>query len=552
MMIALLALVLSLGIVAASWIIINNDVNNYEAELSYDDEKDEKNEKNEEEEIDEMAIKMKEREKKEEVLREELGSFFVPLPPLEQPDNPHVKARGLYLTGYTAGRDSRIEHFINLLNSTELNSLVIDVKDDHGIVTYSSDIEFVEEINADRVAPISDLSELVDELHENGIYTIARVVIFKDPYLPEKRPEWAIQRQDRKGVWEDNKGVAWVNPYNKNVWDYNLAVAKEAALMGFREIQFDYVRFPENARFIKDEVYYPDSDGIEKDVIIAEFLDYARSRLEDYNVHISADTFGVIATSWGDADQIGQTWEKVAPLVDYHCPMIYPSHYGYGYFGYDVPDANPEGTVARALKDSLKRNAPIKEPGIIRPWLQAFTAPWIRGNISYGPIEIRKQIEAAYRLGIDEYLLWNAGNNYPEEAFITEEQTEEMLSKLEQERINKGLDYLGHSVKDAAVNFLDAVKNNQWREAYIYHSTGFTKDHHDYKEWKEKWSSRLVDFEVISYNSNKDKGQVKLNISIKYNDEEYYLENQVWDLFKENHLWRIVPSEEFLDNLLKA
>jgi len=551
-MLTLLALLLFLGVMAVGVVIVTSDEEAKEPDKQEDeaDKVEDNGEENGENEDDKTKEKEQARKEREEQLREELGPFFVSLPPLEQEESDRVKARGLYLTGNTAGRESRIEYFKDLIDSTELNSLVIDVKDDHGWVTYPSEIEFVEEIGADRRAPISDLADLVEELHANDIYTIARVVVFKDSYLPEKYPDWAIQRQDGEGIWRDRSDVAWVNPYKKEVWDYNLAVAKEAALMGFQEIQFDYVRFPANAQQISEEVYYPGHDDVGKDKIIAEFLEYARESLEEYNVHISADTFGVIATSWGDSDQIGQTWEKIAPLVDYHSPMIYPSHYGYGYFGYDVPDAHPEGTVTRALEDALKRNAPIETPGIIRPWLQAFTAPWVRGSISYGPDEIREQIEAAYRLGIDEYLLWNANNIYPEEAFITEEETEKLINSIEQTKQEKGKDVLGHTIEEATKNYLEAVKSRNWRDAHIYQSTGFSKDHHEFKEWCDEWVSRLKEYELVSFDYGEKQGEVKVKLTLQHKEEIIELGTQKWDVLKENMVWRINPSSEFIRKLV--
>ena len=543
--------------ITASWVVFSG---NEEAAEKQEDSSEDMRDKGqvvppenggEENDLDETAKRELEWKEKEASLREELGKFFVPLPSLEELEEEpsQVKARGVYLTGHTAGRESRLDHFIELANTTELNSLVIDVKDDHGHVTYPSNIDFVEEINADRKAPISDLQELVDELHQNDIYTIARVVVFKDSFLPEKYPEWAIQRKNGEGIWRDSSNHGWVNPYQKEIWDYNIAVAKEAALMGFQEIQFDYVRFPDDARNIEEEVSYPGNDDAPKDQNIAEFLEYARSRLDNYNVHISADTFGVIATSWGDSDDIGQTWEKIAPLVDYHSPMIYPSHYGYGYFGLEVPDAHPEKTVTRALEDSLKRNAPIEEPGIIRPWLQAFTAPWIRGNISYGPEEIRKQIEAAYKLGIEEYLLWNPGNSYPEAAFISEEETEEMIERFEKQREEKGHDALGHSPQDATEKFLEGVKTSDWREAYYFHSTDFGKDHHQYEEWKDNWVPQIEDYEISTYDQQGSRGKVEIDVSLQYEDETYDLEDQSWEVVMENKLWRVIPSTEFLEKL---
>jgi hypothetical protein len=300
-------------------------------------------------------------EANEALRRAALGSFYVPLPKAPR-DNPPVRARGIYLTGHSVGLTSRYESLLELVESTELNALVIDVKDDHGLMSYPSGISIVAEVGADRKVPVRDMAAVLADLKERDIYTIGRVVIFKDPYLAEKKPEWAIQRQDGGGIWRE-KGVAWVDPYEKNLWDYNIAIAREAALLGFREIQLDYVRFPENAARLDREAYYPAQDHRGKDELIRDFIIYASQELEPYNVYISADVFGVIATSWGDSDRIGQTWEMISPYVDYICPMVYPSHYGPGYFGFAVPDARPGETVDRALRDSLRRNAPTGASG---------------------------------------------------------------------------------------------------------------------------------------------------------------------------------------------
>ena len=185
---------------------------------------------------------------------------------------------------------------IELVETTELNAMVIDVKNDHGLMTYPSQIEIVEQAKANRNTPVKNMEEVIADLNNRGIYTIARIVVFKDPNLPEQMPEWALQKKTG-GVWRDKNGTAWVNPYEKKVWDYNIAIAKEAALMGFREIQFDYIRFPENAKRVDLEVNYGEN-VVAKDEIIEDFLKYAREQLKDYNVHLAADVFGVIATSW--------------------------------------------------------------------------------------------------------------------------------------------------------------------------------------------------------------------------------------------------------------
>lgn len=495
---------------------------------------------------DEQKRLEEERQQREEALREDKEKFFVPLPPLEQKPNPPVKARGIYVTGNSAALESRYSSLLNLVETTELNSMVIDVKNDHGHVTYNSSIEFVKEINSNRNAPIKDLKALLDDLNERDIYPIARVVLFKDPYLAEKRHDLAIQRSDRSGVWRDNRGVAWVNPYNREVWEYNLAVAREAALLGFREIQFDYVRFPENARGIEKYVYYPGHDNVPKDDIITEFLAYAREELEEYNVYISADVFGVIATSWGDSDLIGQTWEKIAPLVDYQCPMIYPSHYGPGYFGFPVPDANPEGIIRRALEDALKRNAPIKNPAIIRPWLQAFTASWIRGHIPYKAREVRLQIETALKLGIDEYLLWNAGNVYPEGGLLSPAQALSRASEIESLRDAQGRDYLGRTRGEMVAIFLDAVNKRNWREAYPIHGTGFTIGPDQYREMTASWSGRVTDYTIKTVDHNR----VTLDLTITVRSSVVELKDQQWEIIRENHIWKVIPTGAFLDALV--
>ena len=493
--------------------------------------------------------KQRERELKEQALKEELGPFFVPLPPLEQEDNPPVKARGIYLTGNTVGLENKFSQLLDLVENTELNAMVIDVKNDHGLVTYPSQIEIVQQVKADKAPPIKDMKAVLAELKKRDIYPIARIVVFKDPHLPEQRPEWAIQKNSG-GIWRDNKNVAWVNPYEKKVWDYNIAIAKEAALLGFREIQFDYVRFPENAKRVDREATYPGANGVPKDENIANFLAYAREQLKDYNVHLAADVFGVIATSWGDSDGIGQTWEKIAPEVEYNCPMIYPSHYGPGYFGFSVPDANPVGTIKMALTDAIERNAPLENPGIIRPWLQGFSAPWVKGHITYGAREIRQQIDTALELGIDEYLIWNASNRYIPEAFGTEEEYLQKIENFKKAREEKNHDVLGRTPDEALKEFLNAVAKKNWRQALVLHSTDFALDYVEYEKWVKSWTVKLFSYNIKENNQVEGKNTFKLDVTFKRDEgEEFSLNDQVFEVYKENNIWRVKPSAEFFESL---
>lgn len=518
---------------------------NNEEEENIKTEEELQKEKEEEQRREEERL-AEERELREEALKEELGPYFVPLPPLEQEDNPPVKAKGLYLTGNSVGLRSRFENILEMVETTELNSLVIDVKNDHGRMTYPSEIEIVKEVEANRSAPVKDIHSVMEELKERDIYPIARIVVFRDNHLPDYRPDWAVQKKTG-GIWEDYGGNAWLNPYNKEVWDYTIAIAKEAALAGFKEIQFDYVRFPENFQRVKREADFLGHNDVSKEDIIRDFLIYAGKQLEEYNVFISADTFGVIATSWGDVDNIGQNWEKIAPHVDYNCPMVYPSHYGPGYFGYDVPDAHPEGTIKHALTDALKRNAPIEEPGIIRPWLQGFSAGWIRGNIPYGAKEVRAQIDTALELGIDEFLIWNARNRYDSDSFLTEEEADKREEEMRKAREEKGKDFLGKTSKQALEDYFDAVGRKSWRDGFYLQVTDYSMEHEDYREWVKDWTGTVISHEVVSSSYSEDKAVYELDLVFIIDGQEYELNKKICEVYQENNVWRVKPSEDIID-----
>ena len=481
------------------------------------------------------------RRKREAALREELGPFFVSLPPLDAADNPRIKAKAIYLTGYTAANEKRLGELLELVEQTELNAVVIDVKNDAGLLTYHSDLEIVREVNSGEDAKIDDLDALLAELKQRDIYPIARIVVFRDPHLPEARPEWAIQKQNG-GLWRDYGGFAWVNPYEKNVWDYNIAIAKEAALKGFREIQFDYVRFPENAKRVDREAVFPGSNGRTKAEAIAQFLAYAVEQLAEYNVHLAADVFGVIATSDTDAAGIGQKWEEISPLVDYICPMVYPSHYSAGYFGFSVPDANPGGTVDRALRDAIKRNASLAAPAIIRPWLQGFTATWVKGHIGYGSAEIRAQIDAALALGIDEFMLWNAANRYTAGGLLTPEEAVAHEAAQAAARQEKGLDSLNRTKTEALKDYLGAVKKQSRQELALWQAGAWEQGESGLAGWVESWTSSLAAFRVAE--STAAGNYLAAEITLQREDETFSY-TEYFPVVTENGLWKIKPPDTF-------
>jgi hypothetical protein len=329
-----------------------------------------------------------------------------------------VEVKGLYVSGPSVGLKERFNHLINLIDKTELNTMVIDVKEDSGFITYDSNVKLANAISADKNEFIKDIKDKVKILKNKGIYTIARVVVFKDPQLAKTKPELAMKRKD--GTLYYSGGVPWVDPYKKEVWDYVINVAKEAAIAGFDEIQFDYVRFPENGKAVDAEVNFDNPNHISKEQNIANFVSYASGELKPYGVYISADVFGLV-TSVDDDMGIGQKWELLSPELDYISPMTYPSHYGPGVYGFAIPDAHPYGVIKKAMEDALKKNELLKTKGqraaIIRPWFQDFTATWVPGHIPYGAKEVTEQIRAAKELGIRQYIIWSPGNQYSESAW---------------------------------------------------------------------------------------------------------------------------------------
>ena len=285
-------------------------------------------------------------------------------------------------------------------------------------------------------------------------------------------------------------------------------------------------------------------------MIIVQFLAYAREQLKDYNVFLSADVFGVIATSWGDSDRIGQTWEEMSPHTDYICPMVYPSHYGRGYFGFTVPDAHPGATVEYALSDALKRNATLPQPAVVRPWLQSFTASsWLAGAIVYGPAEIRQQIEAAQSMGIDEYLLWNANNRYQQESLLAAGEKDPALEKYYKDEA-AGRDCLGRTPREALEAFLEAVRSRNWQEAFALQITDYTMNHRSYPQWKDNWTARPTFFAFEPTKEppeiNENHLYINLELHISIGENEYELVEERWEVRKENCLWRVRPSEAFL------
>ncbi len=334
----------------------------------------------------------------------------LPLGSDPQPDAP--KIRGVYVTSHSAG-GARMETLLQLLRDTELNSMVIDVKDDYGYITYpTTNPELLKLGTAKKY--IKDIEAMMARLKAEDVYPIARIVVFKDTVLARQHPELSFKRGDGT-VWENNKGDSFVNPYSKEVWDYNIALAKEVAALGFKEIQFDYVRFPEGFEKKADHLQYAKTEESRVD-IVAGFVKYAKEQLEPLGVRVSVDIFGY-AASVPAAEGIGQDFVKISEHVHVISPMVYPSHYSTGWFNVKDPDRDPYATIKGSMEDTHEKLAPIADrKPIIRPWIQDFTASWLgKGHyIKYGKAEVEAQIQALHDTGVEEYLLWNAGNKYSE------------------------------------------------------------------------------------------------------------------------------------------
>ena len=308
-----------------------------------------------------------------------------------------------------------MEGILARIPGTEINAVVIDLKDDNGRVTCPMESPMVMETEASRPY-VTDMAELVRRLKEDyGLYVIARVVAFRDPWLAEKKPEWCLKLPDGT-VFRDRSGLAWINPYREEVWDYLVEIGTQAAAMGFDEVQFDYIRFC-TEKGVNDVVFdEADTRGRSKTDVITEFTAYASQQLAPRGVFVSADVFGAIIGSEVDAQSVGQIYVDMAKNLDYICPMIYPSHYGDGNFGIEHPDTEPYRTVLAALQGSARELAEAEQEGgdlaVVRPWLQDFTASYLDHYIEYGPEEIQAQIQATYDAGYEEWLLWSAACSY--------------------------------------------------------------------------------------------------------------------------------------------
>jgi len=318
-------------------------------------------------------------------------------------------AKAIYLSFYGIGYKPTRDAALKLIHGDDgLNALVIDIKGDRGLVAFKTDVALAHEVSADRITTIPNLRALLEGLHDEGIYAIARIVVFKDEPLASGREDLAV-KTTRGAIFRDREGSPWTDPFRREVWDYNLALAVEAARAGFDEIQFDYVRFPDakNLRFAAK------STMASRIGAITGFLAEARRLLAPYNVFVAIDVFGYVCWNLDDT-QIGQRIEDIAPLVDYVSPMLYPSGFQFGIPGYPDPVKHPYEVVRYSLDRALARTrvSPLR----FRPWLQAFKDYAFDRRV-FDADEVKAQIRGAASFGADGWMLWNPRNVYTSTGF---------------------------------------------------------------------------------------------------------------------------------------
>ena len=323
-----------------------------------------------------------------------------------------LRTEGLYLTVYGIGAPALRNPALDVMKAAGLNTLVIDVKGDRGLIPYASKVPLAAEIGATKVRTIGNLAGLVAQLKAKGIYTIARVVVFKDTLLAQARPQWAIKNANGT-LWHDREGLAWIDPFQTAAQDYAISVAEEAAAAGFDEIQFDYVRFPDAIGVVLAKT----STQPDRVAAITGFLRNARQHLQPYNVFTSADIFGYV--SWNTNDTfIGQKLEELAGVVDYLSPMLYPSGFQFGIPGHRNPVLSPYNIVYDTLTEAMRRTA--ASPVRYRPWLQGFP-DYAFDRRKFGTAEISAQIQGADRAGAIGWMLWNPRNVYSTDGLMPEE-----------------------------------------------------------------------------------------------------------------------------------
>jgi hypothetical protein len=319
--------------------------------------------------------------------------------------------RAIYSTAQYAASDELWGSLIDIADTSEVNAIVLDLKDSTGNVFYDTQVPMAQQIGAK--SPMYDIRERLSEMQEHGIYSIARIVVFEDPILAGARNDLAIHDVTTGGLWTTWNGLAWVNAHEPEVWQYNVDLAVEAAELGFDEIQLDYIRFPSDG-MLENADYGPEYADQTRVQAITGFLTEMHAALQPTGSLLAVDIFGITLLEDDDVG-IGQHYASIAPLVDVVCPMIYPSHFYPGEMGFDIPNNHPYDVILQSLQrgENLVPEARDK----LRPWLQDFS---YGEGIEYGDAEVAAQIQAAEDFGTSGWMIWAPDNQYSVGAFDPE------------------------------------------------------------------------------------------------------------------------------------
>ena len=314
-----------------------------------------------------------------------------------------IRVKALYLTFWGASNNSGTSKRIyKLLEQTDANAIVVDVKNEYGSTSFWTGFEQANSYGAHENRTNRNIEKFMRRLKEKNIYTIARIVTFKDELQASNNPEYAIKKDDNVTIWRNHDKMAWVDPFDPRSHEYAISVAEEAAKVGFDEINFDYIRFP-----AKKELHFSKESTQENRVkAIESFLDKAQKRLQKYGVFISVDTYGNIC--WADDDNgIGQTVSSLAAHADYLAPMLYPSGFSSGSFYFDYPADHPYAVIYRSVKHIEDRIPTAR----VRPWLQYFK-DYKRKKREYNRFEIQEQIRAADDAQTNGWMMWSPSSKY--------------------------------------------------------------------------------------------------------------------------------------------
>jgi len=328
----------------------------------------------------------------------------------------HIKTpdpvKAIYMSSWVAGNQKLRDNLVNIIDTSEINSVVIDIKDYTGRVSYLSEDPLITELGSSEKR-IPDIKEFIGKLHEKNIYVIGRISSFQDSYLVHKKPEYAVT--DKAGaLWKDRKGVSWLDVSAKPVWDYLAAIGNDAYAQGFDELNFDYIRFPSDGNM--QDIAYPYSQDKTKSLALKDFFAFLDQTFHPKGIPISADLFGMTTSNTDDLG-IGQILEYALAHFDFVSPMVYPSHYPPTFMGFPSPAAKPYEVIKFAMGRGVERaKIATTSPSKLRPWLQDFSI----GGVTYTPEMIRAQMQATYDVGLDSWMLWNAANHYTVSALLPE------------------------------------------------------------------------------------------------------------------------------------